>query len=65
MKTSDYIVVIVAFCSILGALAGAVRFMVKSYLSELKPNGGGSMKDSINRLENRIDELFKMMVDKQ
>jgi hypothetical protein len=64
MKTSEYVVALIAFCSILGALAGAVRFMVKSYLQELKPNGGGSMRDSINRLETRIDELFRLMADK-
>jgi hypothetical protein len=64
MKASEYAVALLAFCSLLGALAGAVRFMVKSYLSELKPNGGGSMRDSINRLETRIDELFRLMADK-
>ena len=64
MKTSEYVLAIVAFCTILGALAGAVRFMVKSYLAELKPNGGSSMKDSINRLEKRIDDLFVLIADK-
>jgi hypothetical protein len=65
MNTSAYIVTALAFCSLLGALAGAVRWMVKSYLAELKPNGGSSMKDSINRLEARVDDLFRLLADKK
>jgi hypothetical protein len=38
----------------------AIRWMVKHYLEEikheLKPNGGGSIKDQVNRLEQRMDE---------
>ena len=33
-----------------------VRHLVKHYLSELRPNGGSSVKDQINRLELRISE---------
>jgi len=65
MKTSDYLIALLGFCTLLGALAGGVRFLVKSYLAELKPNGGSSMKDSINRLELRIDDLFKLIADKE
>ena len=64
MSISAYIFTTVAFCSLLGALAGAVKWMVKSYLTELKPNGGSSLKDSVDRLERRVDDLFKLLVDK-
>jgi hypothetical protein len=30
-------------------------------LAELKPNGGSSIKDQINRLEQRVDDLFVLM----
>ena len=40
-------------------VAMAIRWLIKHYLGEikqeLKPNGGGSIKDQINRLEVRID----------
>ena len=43
--------------------------MVKEYLSELKPNGGSSLKDSVNRLEKaqevqnkRLDDLFTILI---
>ena len=39
-------------------LVGMVRWLVKHYLSELVPNSGSSMKDQINRLEQRQQEIF-------
>ena len=40
-----------------GGLIG-LRFLVKGWLNELRPNGGASMKDQITRLEKRVDDLF-------
>ena len=39
----------------------ALRWVIKSYLTELKPNSGSSMKDQINRLEQRVDDLFVLI----
>jgi hypothetical protein len=35
-----------------------LRFLVKGWLNELRPNGGASMKDQLTRLEKRVDDLF-------
>ena len=40
-----------------GGLVG-LRFLVRGWLNELRPNGGASMKDQITRLEKRVDDLF-------
>jgi len=44
-----------------GALAMYIRREIKRYFSEIKaefkPNGGGSFKDQVDRLEKRHDEL--------
>ena len=64
MELKDYLTVAVAIIAIFSAIAGGIRWMVKHYLNELKPNGGSSMKDSLVRLEQRIDDLYKIMVDK-
>ena len=49
--------IIVASATILSMTIAGVRWLVKHYLEEikheLKPNGGGSMKDQINQLTNR------------
>ena len=40
-----------------GGLIG-LRFLVKGWLNELRPNGGLSMKDQLTTLEKRVDDLF-------
>ena len=64
MELKDYATVAVAVLTIFGGFVGAVKWMVKHYLNELKPNGGSSIKDSIERLENRIDDLYKLVAEK-
>jgi hypothetical protein len=64
MQAQDYATVAVAVMTIIGGFAGAVRWLVKHYLNELKPNGGSSLKDSVKRLEDRIDDLYKLIAEK-
>jgi hypothetical protein len=47
-----------------GGLIG-LRFIVKGWLNELRPNGGQSMKDQLTRLEQRVDELYSLIVKRQ
>jgi hypothetical protein len=47
-----------------GGLIG-LRFLVKGWLNELRPNGGSSMKDQLTRLEQRVDELFTILSRRQ
>jgi hypothetical protein len=47
-----------------GGLVG-LRFLVKGWLNELRPNGGSSMKDQLTRLEQRVDDLFLIMSKRQ
>ena len=42
---------------------GMMRYMIKT-LAELKPNGGSSMKDQINRLEQRMDDLYFILAER-
>ena len=54
---------IVSAISIAVAFAGSVKWLVKHYLSELKPNGGSSLKDQVNRLEARMDQIFVLLLE--
>jgi hypothetical protein len=45
-------------CAVVTSLLLGLRFLIKGWLNELRPNGGSSMKDQLNRLEQRVDELF-------
>ena len=61
MNAQDYAALSVAIISILGGVAAYVQFMIKHYLSELKPNGGSSKKDQVNRLETRVDTIIELL----
>jgi len=52
-------------CAVLSAVLIGLRFLVKGWLNELRPNSGNSLKDQISRiderslrLEQRVDDLF-------
>ena len=47
--------------SVLSGVLIGLRFLVKGWLNELRPNGGTSIKDQITRLEKRVDDLFVLM----
>lgn len=64
MQASDYATLVVAVMTIIGGFLGVVRWLVKHYLNELRPNGGSSMKDSLRRMEERIDDLYKLIAEK-
>ena len=56
MTIQDWASLIVAILTIVSSIAFGIKWLVKHYLSELKPNGGSSVKDQMNRLEIRINE---------
>ena len=62
MSANEIIGLSVGVCAILTSLLVALRWVIKSYLQELKPNGGSSMKDQLNRLEQRVDDLYSLIV---
>ena len=61
MSPNELVAFGVGVCSIAGALLLALRWVIKSYLAELKPNSGSSIKDQINRFEQRVDDLFVLI----
>jgi H+/Cl- antiporter ClcA len=64
MQAQDYATVAVAVMTIVGGFAASVRWMVKHYLNELKPNGGSSVKDSVNRLERQVEEIYRILLSR-
>jgi len=67
MTANEWAGLAVATFTLVGGVATGVRFLVKHYLYELKPNGGGSMKDKVNRLEEKVDlltDLVKQVIGK-
>lgn len=61
MTPNDWAALAVAITTIIGSLAMGVRHLVKHFLSELKPNGGSSIKDQVNRLEEKVQFLTELV----
>ena len=65
MSFANWASLFVAIIAIVTAFAGAVRWLVKHYLYELKPNSGSSLKDSVIRLEEKVEILYQIMIQKK
>jgi hypothetical protein len=58
--------------SILGAFFGFTKWMITKFLSELKPNGGSSIKDKVEvnserltRVEERVDAIYDLLIQRR
>ena len=56
MTIQDWASLIVAILTIVSSIAFGIKWLVKHYLSELKPNSGSSLRDQVNRLEHALTE---------
>ena len=56
MTIQDWASLIVAILTIVSTIAFGIKWLVKHYLVELKPNSGSSLKDQVSRLESALDE---------
>jgi hypothetical protein len=65
MTPSDWAALAVSITTLVGVLAMGVRHLVKYYLSELRPNGGSSLKDAVNRLERQVEEIYSILINKK
>jgi hypothetical protein len=61
MSALNWAALAVAVISIITGFTGAIRWLVKHYLAELKPNGGSSMNDRITRLEARVETIISLL----
>jgi hypothetical protein len=65
MTATEWAGFAVALMTLAAGFAGLTRWLVKHYLYELKPNGGGSVKDQVNRLEERVDQIYILLCEKK
>jgi hypothetical protein len=61
MSAADLAAWAVGIVTVLGGLAAYTQFMIKHYLAELKPNGGSSLKDQVNRFEARVETIIELL----
>ena len=61
MSLQDLAALVTGVATGLTGVTALVHFLVKHYLNELKPNGGSSLKDQVNRLEVRVETIIDML----
>jgi hypothetical protein len=64
MTPTDWAALIISILTVVSAFAASVRWLVKHFLYELKPNGGSSMKDSVSRLERQVEEIYRILLSR-
>jgi hypothetical protein len=71
MSAAEWAGFAVAIMTLLIGFTSAIRWLVKHYLSELKPNSGSSMRDAVNinterldRVEQRVDQIYLILCEK-
>ena len=62
MSQTDWAAIAVAITTLVAAFSGAVRFLVKHYLSELKPNSGKSMNDRLLAVEYKVEKIYEIIL---
>ena len=61
MSPTDWAILVATILGIASTVLMGLRWLVKSFLYELKPNGGSSIKDKVNRLEEKVDLLTELV----
>ena len=68
MQAVDIAAICAAITTVFTGFIIGLRFLVKGWLNELRPNGGSSIKDQIttmkeqmNNLQRRVDDLFVIL----
>jgi len=72
MTVSDWAALVLTVLSTLVLVAGGIRFLVKNYLSELKPDGNGGhnlegrlvrVEKSTEKMESKLDHMYEILID--
>jgi hypothetical protein len=63
MTPAQWLGLAVSVCTLVAAFATAVRWLVKHYLYELKPNSGSSMRDEITGLKHEVAIIKELVVE--
>ena len=62
MTPTEWAALAVSLFTLVAGFAALVRWMVKHYLYELKPNGGDSLKDKVNSLDDKVEFLTDLIM---
>ena len=64
MSANDWAMLIATGLGILATLVAGFRWIFKSFMYEFRPNGGNSLRDQVNRLEEKVDKLYQILLQR-
>lgn len=65
MTPADWAGLLVSIITIVTGFSMTIKWLVKHYLNELKPNGGSSIKDTVVRLERQVEEIYRILLERK
>ena len=65
MTVSEWTAVLAVFFTFVTLCAAMLRFYVKAILREFSPNGGNSLRDRIDKIEQRQIHIFELLAEKK
>ena len=65
MSIADWSTTISGVLAVTIAAGASIRWIIKHYLVELKPNSGSSMNDRLTRVETKLEIIYDLLKDKR
>ena len=63
MSAQEWAVDITVFIALAGFCTAILRFYIKAILYELMPNSGNSLRDRIDRIEDRQSHIYDLLLE--
>ena len=64
MTPAEWGQLIAAATATLTGLFIGLKWLVRGWLNELRPNSGSSLKDQVTRLETRVDKIYELLTNR-
>ena len=64
MSATEWGQIIAAATATLTGLFIGLKWLVRGWLNELRPNSGSSLKDQVTRLETRVDKIYELLTNR-
>ena len=61
MSIADWATTVSGFLAVAIAAGASLRWVIKHYLAELKPNSGSSMNDRLTRVETKLEIIYDII----
>jgi len=61
LSIADWSTTISGILAVVVAAGASIRWIIKHYLSELKPNSGSSMNDRLLRVETKLEIIYDLI----